>query len=317
MLFWYNKLKNKNKNLVRESAYFNYLFGALVSMFEWTVPKGVDAQWLEKWLHTSGGVVGQKVDNKWLFADAPSRVGEVDMYGEGEHVIGTVIGDSRQIKGRIGEDAFICYNNVTRSPDLAMLVYSSELAECDKAIEVNTKLSAFAPIFNSPSQTIETAIKEILSKLKDGEIGVITSENILKALQGGNDNGPTSIDLTHPERIKNVQYQSQLYDTLIRRFFSMYGLNTRSTQKLAQVSVDEINSLDCISWVLPLDMLKQRKKFCDAVNAKYNENWDVKFSEVWQQEYTAYTIRKFSEDVNRENVLDDNELERNSIQESA
>lgn len=307
---WYNRLKSKYKNAVRESMYFNYLFDTLVSMFEWTVPDDVDYEWLEKWLHTNGHFLAQKQGDKWVFAEASGRIGDINMYGEGSQAIGSVLGhDNMQIKGVIGDDVFICYNNVVRTPDTALLTYSGQLAECDKSIEVNTRLSGFAPFFNSTSQNTANAIKQILAKLKEGEIDVVTSENILQALQAGTGVDTFCIDLINPDRIKNVEYQARLYDTLLRRFFGMYGLNTRSTQKNVQVSVDEINSLDCISWVLPLDMLRQRKKFCDEINAKFNENWDVNFSEVWKQEYTAYSIRKIAEDVSREDVVNLDNIE--------
>lgn len=306
---FYDKMKAKYVNDIRERNYFDQLLISLCSMFEWTLPEGVSERYLEMWLHVFGSVGVQKSGDQYYLCPTPSRVGNLDQYGDGETVEGAVLNSSYTIRGQFGEDAFICYNNKARASDKDLYLYSGYFASVDKAIKINTALSGLAPILSSNNTTTSTAIEQIMTRLLDGEVKVVTSENILQALQVGDNNPLYSIDITNPERIRNVQYQSMLYDNLLRRFYNKYGLNIRTTNKAAQVNTDEVNGMDCVSWVLPLDMLKARRDFCDAISSKTGDTWSVDFAEPWKQEYESYNIRNMQIDAEREVQADGNTAE--------
>ena len=293
-------MKARYQNYVRESNYYNYLLEALCSMFVWEVPEEINPYFLELWLHCYGSFGAQKFEDLWYVSREPSLTGTLDMFGDGTMVQGAVLDldGTHQIYGERDKDAFICYNNKTRTPDLDMFLYANYLSNVDKAIMINTKLSGLAPILNSNSTQTATTIEQIMNRLLEGEVKTVTSDNIIQALQVPGDSSPLfSVDITNPERIRNVQYQSELYDTLLRRFFNKFGLNMRTTAKHAQVSTDEVNGMDCVSWVLPISMLEARQEFAKKVG------WKVDFAEPWKQEYEAYNLRKLVEDTTEESEV--------------
>ena len=284
----YNKMKAKCKEQIRERSYFNYLITALCSMFKWKVPDGVEERFLEMYLHESGSFAVQKQGEKFKVAYLPSRAGELNQYGDGMTVEGVTRGNGESLSGTYGEDIAICYNNITRTPDLDLIRYSDAFSQVDKAIMANVHWTILAPVLCADSDKTARAINQLVDDMLGGKLKCITSKDVLESLNGGNANGVYSVDITHPERIKNVQYQSELYDVLMRRFFNKYGLNIQNTSKHAQASVDEVHGLDSVSWVLPVDMLKRRKDFCDIANKLWGEEWDVEFAEPWKSEYKKY-----------------------------
>ena len=283
-------MKQKQETLMRERSYFSYLLVALTSMFDWRHPDGFEPKWAEQFLHETGSFAVQKNEKVGCaVAAAPSRAGDLDQYGDGMDIVGTTRGIGIQIKGRLYEDVAICYNNIDRTPDFDLIRYTDMFSEVDKSIMSNVRWSILAPILCASNDKTYKLITEMVDDIMDGKLKTIVSKDIVEALQGGKQDGLYTIDITHPERIKNVQYQSELYDVFMRRFFNKYGLNIQNTSKHAQATVDEVHGLDSVSWVLALDMLEQRKQFCEEANRIWGEDvWGVEFGEPWLTEYKKY-----------------------------
>lgn len=304
----YEKMKAKQKNLIRQRSYFSYLLTALCSAFKWTLPEGVEERWIERYLHISGNFGVQKTTDKgYLVAECPSRVGDLDQYGDGKRVEGVTRGNGYQIAGEFGTEVLMCYNNSDRMPDLDLIRYADGFSQVDKAIMANVRWSILAPVLCSKDDKTTKRISELVDDMLDGKLKCITSEDVLEALNGSRGDGVYSIDITHPERIKNVQYQSELYDVLLRRFFNKYGLNIQNSSKHAQASTDEVHGLDAVSWVLILDMLKERQEFCKQATALWGDTWDCVLSDVWQSEYDRFIIRNKQADNADENSLEGDE----------
>jgi len=294
----YSNMKAKDKENLRERAYFSYLLTALSSMFKWTVPKGVEQKYLEQFLHCSGSFGVQKINGEYAVVENPSRADKLNQYGDGMEVYGVNI--KYQIRGTIDKDVLVCYNNIDRTPDFDMIRYTDGFSQIDKAIMANVRWSILAPILCASDDKTAFAINKLVDDMLSGKIKCITSEDVLKSLSGNNSNGAYSIDITHPERIKNVQYQSELYDVLMRRFFNKYGLNIQNSSKHAQASVDEVHGLDCVSWVLPLDMYRQRKEFCDKASKLWGDEWNVDFNEPWKSELRKYEAETEKQEIENE-----------------
>jgi hypothetical protein len=302
-------MKAKQKELVREKAYFSYFLTALSSMFNWTVPDGVEPKYLENYLHCSGSFGVQKIENDYAVVENPSRADKLDQYGDGMHIYGTNI--KYQIDGEINKDVLICYNNIDRMPDLDLIRYTDAFSNVDKSIMANVKWSILAPILCAKDDKTALAINKLVDKIMVGDIKCITSQDVLESLRGNNSNGVYSIDLTHPERIKNVQYQSELYDVLMRRFFNKYGLNIQTSSKHAQTSIDEIHGLDCVSWVLPNNMLKERQKFCKKATELWGDEWKVEFNEPWKSELIKYNSETTENKGPNTEPIDKSEVKEN------
>ena len=299
---FYNRLKTKFKNEAREATYFNFLLGSISNMFQWNeIP--CDQRFLEEYLHCDryfGCQQNDKLPEGFAFAPAPARNGKLDQFGQGTHASGATMGGAAEINGEIGKDVLICYNNTARCMDFDVMQYAYYLAEVDKALVVNTRLSALAPLLSGVDTKTVAAIENEMDKLLNGEVKVVTSDNVIRALAAGNEQGLFSVDITNPERIRYTQYLSSLWDNLLRRFFNKYGLNIQNVNKMAQASEDEVHGLDCVSWNLPIDMLKARQKFCEDANALWGTNWSVDFADPWKQEYEAYMRRMAMNDMENE-----------------
>lgn len=299
----YEKMKAKEKNLIRQRSYFSYLLTALSSAFKWGCPEGVDEVFLERYLHIGGLFAVQKQGDKYYVVEQPSRTGQLDQFGDGQTIQG-VTRNSISISGTIGEDVAICYNNRDRMPDLDMIRYADGFSQVDKAIMANVRWTILAPILCTKDEKTTRAIEKLVDDILEGKLKCITSEDVLEALNGGRGEGVYSIDITHPERIRNVQYQSELYDVLLRRFFNKYGLNIQNSAKHAQVNTDEVHGMDAVSWVLILDMWNERKKFCEEANRLWGGGWSVELNEPWASEYNRFMIREQQADTEDENSLE-------------
>lgn len=304
----YEKMKAKQKNLIRQRSYFSYLLVSLCNIFKWNVDDEFDTMWAEKYCHVSGSFALQKQDDYYYIAEAPSRAGDIDQYGDGLQIEG-VTRNGIELYGTYGEDIAICYNNVDRMPDLDMLRYADGFSQVDKAIMANVRWTILAPVLCTRDDKTTKAIEKLVDDMLDGKLKCITSEDVLDALNGGRGEGVYSVDITHPERIRNVQYQSELYDVLMRRFFNKYGLNIQNSAKHAQVSTDEVHGMDAVSWVMVLDMLHQRQKFCDECNRIWGTSWSVDFAEPWKSEYERFMIRQAQADTEDEASLQEGDTD--------
>ena len=291
-------MKAKEKQLIRERSYFSYLLTSLSSMFKWGYPESLPdttPRFLEEYLHISGGfgcTVTKNEKDMPLIAECPSRTGQLDQFGDGNTIEG-VTRNGESISGEVDKDIVMCYNNSDRIPDLDLIRYADGFSQVDKAIMANVRWTILAPVLCTKDDRTTKAIERLVDDMLDGKLKCITSEDVLDALSGGRGDGVYSVDITHPERIKNVQYQSELYDVLFRRFFNKYGLNIQNTSKHAQATTDEVHGLDSVAWVLALNMLNERERFCEKMNELTGrEEWSVEFNEPWKSEYERFMIRQ-------------------------
>jgi hemoglobin-like flavoprotein len=68
----------------------------------------------------------------------------------------------------------------------------------------------------------------------------------------------------------------------------MYGMNYSQSMKQAQQSIEEIHSDINVSWIIPDDRLKQRRKFIETYNEVFGHNATVEYSDAWKKAYEKY-----------------------------
>lgn len=294
---FFAKLKERTKNEARERTYYNQLLVSLTSMFKWkglplTTGKIDFSRFFERYLHQTGSfavIPGKPKDGSgWFVVPEPGLSDDIDQFGWGTKVNGTTQNGEFQLVDVSQDDAIICWNNSNRTPDFELIEYAYALREIDKAILVNTKLSGFAPLFDAADQKTANAINEILTSLYNGEIKAISSENIKDALLGNSERSTLSIDTITPQRVQYVQYLSQLWDNMVRRFYNLYGVDITNVNKQAQVNSAELNGWSGYAEILKNDMLRQRQDFCERVNARYGTDWSVELQTPYKQETEQY-----------------------------
>ena len=280
---------------ISTTSYFDELFRIDISMFEWVGVTECDPIWISKYLFLTGAVGAKRDSDKILIAPDPSRVGELDQYGDGTDMIGVLVNGWPDISGKIGVDCVIGYNNSDRSPDLDLIYYPKVLANIDSSLDVQIDLSKAAPIYGVGDEMTKRTLQEVIRKIRDGEPQVILDDQILQKLSK-TQSGPGiySVHLTDPDIIRNAQYLTELWDVMLRRFCNFRGVDTRKTTKHAQVSTAEATGMDAVSWILPMDMLRARERFCEDANRVLGTNWSVKFAEPWASQYKAYQAQLMS-----------------------
>lgn len=314
----FDRLKAKVQNRIRTELNFEYLRIADEAMFEYGGGFPFDRHFVETYLTTTGSAGIKEVKGKYYICPDPSRVGQMDQYGDGTELEGVTDDGEIQITGVIGETCVIMYNNSGRAPDFDNFTDSSDIAQIEKSTGINVKFSRVAPVFVAPNTTVKAQLDEIIKRLLDGDLITVTSENTaqmqaLSALSKMPTNPLEAIDITKPERIQYVQYLSELYDQIVRRHFGRRGLSAKTSAKHAQVSQDEVHGLDCISWFYPLDKLKARRDALETCNRIFGTSWTVEFSEIWKQEYESYVLRTLQRDAEAEQTTEGSETNAEEV----
>lgn len=298
----YSHMKTKMQNAIRENLYFTLLLCADEMMFEYeNLPDSIDPKFLEDYLNISGSAgICRDPAGGYLVCPYPSRAEQLNQYGDGMKLQGATM-NGLTVSGEIGKDAAIIYNNTARGRQWDLPMDAAAFADIDKSCGINVLFARIAPIYSTPNDTVKTAVKEIIGKVIEGQVDVVSSQNVYDALQiNPSENGLKMIDITDPEKIRYIQYLDEHYDAMMRRHFSRRGLSLRTGTKAAQQSRDEIYGMDSVSWYMPLNKLKARQQGFEIFNQIFGENVRVHFSDIWQQEYAAYQLRLLSDDAEAE-----------------
>lgn len=287
---------------MRYDSYFAMLLCADEMMFTYEgLPETVDEKHIEDYLNISGSCGwGRGKDGKVYIAPYAGRTGKIDQYGEGTE-LDCDTPNGINIKGVIGVDVAVMYNNTARFPQTDLIFDSMTMTELDKSSTSNVIFARIAPLFSCADDKSKQAVKEIIENVIAGNIEAVVSENLADMLGFGQSEGIKTIDMfDHPERVQYLQYLSQFYDVIMRRHFSRRGLTIKTPTKAAQQSTDEIHGLDSVSWFYPLNKLKARQDALKDVNRIFGTDIKVRFSDIWEQEYQAYLLRILQQDVQGE-----------------
>lgn len=314
----FNWFKQRWQNKLREDHYFDILLQSDLSMFEYdNLPKGLDPRWIEMYLNLAGSIALIRTPElftsalperpSYVVAPDPARNGQIDQYGDGTHIAGAT-DNGCSVEGTLGVDAVIIYNRETRMPELDNMIDADALTQIDKSAYINVLLSRIAPVYKCTNDNTRKALESMIDQIVQGNVKTIVSANISDLLKVGADT--EILDVTQPEKIQYIQYLSQYYDVVLRRHYNRRGLSVRTGTKAAQQSADEIHGLDAVSWILPLAKLKARQQGWDEFNRIFGENVQVRFSDLWQQEYDAYQLRILTQDAAAEQeVIEDEQTE--------
>lgn len=291
-----------NEMTARTAAYFSECLVVDLSMFAWKLNgetvftdadgNSFDSVWMEKYLNCSGSIVAKVADGEVKIAPMPSRTGNLDQYGEGTDIIG-ITRNGEQIDGKNGESVVICYHQSSRWADLDLIYYPDVLSRVDDAINACLKWSRTAPLLGSPDSMTQTQIAGIIEELMDGIPKCVVDGNMLEKLRSVGStagNGVYSVEITKPERVALVQYLSELHDVLMRRYYTTRGLDSHKTSKHAQVNESEATGQEVISWIIPLDRLKCRQKFCEEMQS-LGVDLSVEFAEPWKTMYDSFMAK--------------------------
>lgn len=313
MIKQYRELKEKYKVISTDKDYTELFETMLVSMFEYKNPyDGFYQPRVELSLLNCGKIITVEKDGELVTVPAfpvelPNKNGFYEKY-IGSDLVGNVYNvDLTKDKAVLG------YNNSLGLTDLNIERYVELLTDIDVSLKLGIINSRNNPIPTAKDSKTRKSIEETIKLQRDGKTGVVLDSNILSDI--ANNTNTKSIDiinLSDPSTATTLQYLSKLHDDVIRRFWTIYGHNFNANSgKMAQMSTAEIEGSESFSWVVPYDMLKQRKIWCEEVNKMFGTNISVDFSPTWKVQFEKFKMIEEVEEVeSAEEVETEKDIER-------
>lgn len=298
-------LKPKNLRLFSEKAIVRIIENFFFSMFEYkNFPDSIPRNIAERILIYNGCIAGLKLSeadanryNVGLYSGrdvvAPAQPAEdPDFYGLGSKFI--VTSGNGFCKTFKPEEIAIGWNNSSFST-LKIIIYTCahDIYNALSALRSGIRYTKQHPIYKAQDDKERAALAELWEKVdNEDEKLTITSQNILEQLltQGQTSEDNRRIDLTDPKLADKLQYVSKCIDDYMRWFLGLYGQTIQGNGKMAQQTVDEVNGQTSSSFILPNDMLHERKLWLERLKALeiVPEDADIDFSAAWKTEEIKY-----------------------------
>lgn len=291
----YDKMKPKQKKKFEEALHFNNLYNARVSMFAYDgLPDTLKPEFIEGMFITQG-TCGVGIINGGLYTGVGGYCGNIVNFVPEEYQFTNVgVGE---LRGKVGKDIVVGWNDATASPDWNLLQYASIFTEIDVSERLNVLFARLLRIPKVGDNKERKAIEDAILDLLEGRPTAVTSPNVLSNyIEGKDDN--KFLDLADDNKIDKLQYLNQYRDNVLKRFFTLYGQGMQNTAKLAQQTTDELHGNDGVSMILPLQMLKKREDWVKEVNSVFGTNITVDFSEAWKVSEAEMEAADEAEEVN-------------------
>lgn len=302
---YFSNLKEKRQKAYRIESYDEVFTNTLISMFTYR-GKNVPEEILEYqsfidiysmldgacaiWKLTSDrcpNAQGDAMEGKWIITPVDLS-GSPDAYGFGADAICTVKSGvvCKFENWRENPDVAIIFNNSNYSPDMNIGRFSDMLAELEVSMKLNVLFARMYPMPVANSTKIQKAVEAAIENMRNGKIATILDDDSLSKYVADNataaNTGIQTVNLTEVEKSQYIQYLAKFRDDLMRWFYSLYGMNSQGSSKMAQQTVDEVNQDNNASMILPHDMLRMRMKSLEnQVNKKFGWDMEVSFSECW------------------------------------
>ena len=278
------------------------LINFLAPMFKYEeLPDSIPEEFIERFHILNGDIAVWKLDDPNAFrykdelivsccgyADKP------DAYGIGERVIATTLSGYAKNDLKEGESCIVIHNNSLYTSDMAIICYFTDMfTEMLTSLKTNIIYSRLKPVFKVSDEKERAAVLEAFTKIKDDSEPIqITSSNVLAEALAEAGANPTDtikvLDITDVKNADKLQYIVKCIDDAFRWFFSMIGQAIQGNGKLAQQTVDEVQGTTSMSFILPNDRLKMRRKGWDKVNKLFGTSVTVDFSDAWKTESIKY-----------------------------
>ena len=289
--------------------YFRYLLDRTMMMFEYkNLPKTIDPMILERYLQVNGVACVAKADDDNIYCFNGSWGGIQDVYYRPTKFIvsnphisqlsdgtGKTFTKEFTIFGTQPHDAVLMRND-TEWASLTPLIARYAVLMCENSVTVRTAtiMLRCLALLSADSDKTKKSAEAYLSKLENGELGVI-AESIFS--KGVNLQSPPS---------NNGSYLTQfieLQQYLKGSFFNELGLRANYNMKREAIGQGE-STLDADS-ILPLcdNMLKCRKEDICEINNLFNLDISVDFSSAWLENHLESSINIISQ-LNAAGVID-------------
>ena len=299
-------LKRLKKVPCTKAALMGYIIEVMenffYSMFEYkNFPESLPKEYSERYFIWYGATATAEVPeqyNKGLYKGNvvylhASPADEPDVYGIGSRCIVTSANGYCETK-EFDDIAFGWNNSAHTNLSEFINLSASAIANALLTVRNDVIYAKNHPIYKARDDKEAAALNEYWRKVKDSDGSddlAIASKNILdEVLEGTPGASQNVINLSDPLTSDKLQYITKVVDDYMRWCFGLYGQTIQGNGKLAQQSVDEENGQTSTSFILPNDMLYQRRLWLDRMKAKgfVPETAEIDFSTAWKVEEVKY-----------------------------
>lgn len=149
------------------------------------------------------------------------------------------------------ETATVCYVNNFLAPVTEIQRFAVQLADTDTSMVNNIKYCRIAPIGVVQNDKERKSYETALDKMLKGElVNSVKSDLDLS----GNMVNLTTIDISNGNYSDKLQYLSMYHEQLLSRLCKLFGISYNMISKNANVTNDELDSVDVFASVLPSSM---------------------------------------------------------------
>ncbi len=288
----FSNISEKAQNQIRAAAYNEMLANTLNTMMTYKLPseqlKNVDQGFHELFLLINGIAAMWKHPTDGWISSLANFTGSVDAYGMSHDLIVRALDGTTETfeNWKDNPDVIVFFNNSCKAPDMNIGRFSAALTDVEISLKLNVLYSRLFPIPVAKDQPTKKALNEIIKNMLEGIVKdgptIVDEDMISKLIEGSS--GIDTINFTDIDKSRYIQYLAKYRDDLMRWFYSMYGMNSQGSSKLAQQTVDEVNQDNNASMIIPHDMLRCRQKALEIAKEKQPELFEgaeVSFSECW------------------------------------
>lgn len=324
----YSRMKEKQQKYIKDLNFFDVLLQTILPMIEYkNFPESVNTKFLEKYRITEGAVAlfrYEKTTDDVMTNDIvcgcvsfgglpyPNGLGRIA-------IVTTDNGYVKQFDDWIDNpDVAIIFLNSNYSPDLNVGIFADLLSELITSIKCNILNSRYTNIPVVEDSKQKSAVDNALVDIRNGKAtSILLNTGVSKELcellgNDGKKDFPT-LNLTNVKDSDKIQYLCKAYDDVFRWFYSLYGMNTAGSSKMAQQTREEIMTDNISSLIIPEDMLKCAIEGIEMFNKKFGMSASADFSTLWkrrEEEKQTNEEQQTAEETTEESEVENDETER-------
>ena len=275
--------ENIDLSVMRTKQYFDYLLKYCLNRCKWELPeKSRMPYFLPEYLLSIFGhfaiFYSKDIPDEIVFVTG-GFTGKINSWGMYTGYIGATP-NGETYEGVIGENCVVIGNNSLYRPDKQIVCrFAHLLNEIDKSLDLNIYNTRLTKGFIADNDKDKLAIESAYKAVGDGKPFVAvapTHRPMTDVLDATQDGLYTPFDFTNAKDANKLQYLSRLYDDIIGRFLSMYGIDTGNVNKGSQILENEISRLAEASAVQVEDAYLAREYGIEQYKKVFGRD-DIKF----------------------------------------
>lgn len=278
-------MKNVRTPEETHNYYVAMLTNRILKMFEWQgLPDSVDVDFLNYTLINVGKVCWTMMNGSLysLFGNVGGEPNEY--YFPTKFIIANPILGSKTVN--IGVDGVVMYNSTIErfirpveyeAPLKALIdITAQQLTECTISALTACKNIRAALFVSARDDNTKQAAELALRKIYDGDPATVFKDKVIESLKIT----PNPAIGESAQALKECREQYQFH---LGQFYNAIGVSYNTNTKRERLITAEVETADDTLMINIADMLYQRQKACDAINAMFDTSISVDFSEEWKK----------------------------------